>query len=59
MFLAESEQIYEQLNSNVSILGGGPFDIEAEVLFMPGTRFEITNVEVIDGIRYVEMKEIT
>ena len=26
MFLAESEQIYEQLNSNVSILGGGPFD---------------------------------
>ena len=26
VFLAESEQIYEQLNSNVSILGGGPFD---------------------------------
>ena len=35
------------------------YDIEAEVFFMPGTRFEITNVEVIDSIHYVEMKEIT
>ena len=48
-----------QSRTGRDIAAHSAYEIEAEVLFRPGTRFAITDVTIIDGVHYVDMREIT